>query len=84
MERRKLHFDILCNFETSDVVLFYHCFGVSFCTVSLSVCLNDVYLCYVADWPPFNRATHSVNRVFSFLFLFVALVISHFGLVLIA
>ena len=28
---------------TSDVVLYVPCFGVGFCTVSPSVCLDDVY-----------------------------------------
>ena len=52
----------------------------SFCTVSPSVCLDEIYLglgsLVVTFW---ERATHSVKRMFSLLYLFVALVVSHFG-----
>ena len=33
----------LCQGVTSGVVLCVLCFGVSFCTVSPSVCLDDIY-----------------------------------------
>ena len=46
------------------MVLYVPCFDVSFCTVS------PVYLYHI----------HPVNRMFSLICLFVALVVSHFGL----
>ena len=33
-----------CQGSTSDVILCVPCFGVSFCTGSPSVCLDDIYL----------------------------------------
>ena len=57
------------------MALYGSCFGVSFCTISPSVCLDEIYLglgsLVVTFW---ERATHSVNRMF-----FVALAVSHFG-----
>ena len=57
---------------TSDLVLFFACFGVSFCTVSPSVCQDDIKL-----------SGHILReRAAYVLFVFcliVILVISHFG-----
>ena len=36
--------EALCQGGTSDVVLYVACFSVSFYAVSLSVCLDDIYL----------------------------------------
>ena len=62
------------------MVLFIPCFGVSFCTVPPSVCLDDIYLgsgSFLATlW---ERAAHSSNRMFSLFCLFVTLVVSHFA-----
>ena len=47
---------------------------VSQCTISLTVCLDDIYLSgYLL-----RKAAH-VNRMFSLLCPFVALIVSHFG-----
>ena len=69
-----------CQDGTSDIVLYVPCFGVSFCTVSPSMCLDDIYL-GLGSWVATIRESpaHSVNRLFSLLCLFVALVVSHFG-----
>ena len=45
----------------------------------LLVCLDDIYLCLCSSVAAFwERAAHSVNRIFSLVCLFVALVVSHF------
>ena len=48
--------------------------SVSVLSVSPSMCLDDIQLGLGSFW---ERATHSVNRVFSFYH--VILVVSHFG-----
>ena len=48
--------------------------------VSPSLCLDDILLglgCRVATF--WERAAHSVKHMFSLLYLFVALVVSHLG-----
>ena len=50
---------------------------VSFCTVSPSVCIYLGLCTLVATF--WERAAHSVNRMFTLLCLFVALIVSHFG-----
>ena len=50
------------------MLLYGPCFGVSFCTVTLSVCLDDTYLGLDSLVATFcERAAHSVNRMFSLL-----------------
>ena len=62
------------------MVLHVPCFGVRFCTVSPSVCLDDVYLGLGSGVATFwKRAVYSANLVFSLLYLFVALIVSYFG-----
>ena len=63
------------------MVHYVPCFGFSFCTVSPSVCRDDIYLglgSLVVTF--FERAAHSIARMLFLLCLFVALVVSHYGL----
>ena len=60
------------------MVLYIPCFDVSLCAFSPSV-LNDIYLGLGSRVDNFwERAAHSVDRLYSVLCLFVASFVCHF------
>ena len=59
------------------MVLYVPCFGVSFCTVSPSACLGDIYLS-LAEWPPFGKEELLIRSTVCSLY-YVYLSICSFG-----
>ena len=52
--------------QAYNCILFAPCLCISFCTVSPSACLDDIYLGLGSRVATFlERAAHSVNRIFS-------------------